>query len=78
MMADTTDELLAMADKIGVARRWLQKGGTPHEHFDICLSKRTMAVRHGAEQVEGRHLALLIASKRLVARAKVDPSVSLR
>ena len=38
MMADTTEELLAMADKIGVDRKWLQAAGTKREHFDICLS----------------------------------------
>lgn len=31
MVADSTDELLAMADRIGVARKWLQKAGTAHE-----------------------------------------------
>lgn len=44
MIADTTQELLRMAQLIGVARHWLQHGGTPREHFDICLSKRKLAV----------------------------------
>ena len=48
MMADTTEELLAMADRIGVARRWLQHAGTPGEHFDIAMSKRELAISHGA------------------------------
>jgi hypothetical protein len=48
MIADTPEELLAMADKIGVNRRWLQEAGTYKEHFDICKSKRALAVRHGA------------------------------
>lgn len=48
MMADTTEELLAMADMIGVARRWLQDAGKPNEHFDIAMSKRAEAIRHGA------------------------------
>ncbi|PZO72645.1 MAG: DUF4031 domain-containing protein [Mesorhizobium amorphae] len=38
MMADTTEELLAMADRIGVSRRWIQHAGTPHEHLDISRS----------------------------------------
>lgn len=36
MIADSSEELLAMADKIGVKRKWLQYPGTKHEHFDIC------------------------------------------
>lgn len=48
MMADTTEELLAMADRIGVARRWLQHAGTPGEHFDIAMSKRATAIAAGA------------------------------
>lgn len=65
MLADTTEELLAMADRIGVARRWLQKAGTPHEHFDIALSKRALAVRYGAEEINSSRLGRLIAIKRL-------------
>lgn len=78
MVADTTDELLAMADKIGVARRWLQKAGTDHEHFDIAMSKRALAVRHGAVEVTRKHLGMLIQSKRLDRMAKADPTMPRR
>lgn len=56
MAADTTEELLEMADKIGVARKWIQKRGTKYEHFDIALSKRAIAVRCGAIEVTRREL----------------------
>lgn len=48
MFADSTGELLEFADKIGVARKWIQKQGTYKEHFDICSSKRTKALALGA------------------------------
>lgn len=64
MVADTTQELLEMADKIGVARRWLQKEGTYHEHFDICLSKRARAVAAGAKEITLRQTGQLIHAKR--------------
>jgi hypothetical protein len=51
LCADTTEELIAMADKIGVARRWIQKRETYKEHFDICLSKRKLAVAEGAKEI---------------------------
>lgn len=52
MFADSHEELVAMADTIGVARRWIQYPGHPvKEHFDICLSKRALAVRAGAQEV---------------------------
>ena len=57
MIADTTDELLAMADKIGVARKWIQKRGTANEHFDIAFSKRALAVQAGAIEITMRELA---------------------
>lgn len=55
MVADTTEELLAMADKIGVQRKWLQpaKGKFP-EHFDVCESKRQAAIEAGAEELQLR------------------------
>lgn len=64
MIADSTDELLAMADKIGVARKWLQKAGTAHEHFDIALSKRDLAVKAGAKEVSMMDLGRIIRARR--------------
>ena len=58
MGADTTEELLAMADKIGVARKWLQCPGTVREHFDIALSKRLLAVINGAREVTQREFVM--------------------
>lgn len=55
MLADTRDELFAMADRIGVARRWYQgfdKASCPH--FDIAKSKRALAIEAGAIEI-GRH-----------------------
>ena len=48
LFADSTDELLAFVDKIGVQRKWIQHAGTYREHFDICTSKRNMALLSGA------------------------------
>lgn len=52
LIADTTDELLAMADKIGVQRKWIQNAGTYREHFDIPLGKKKLALENGAIEVE--------------------------
>lgn len=51
MIADTTQELLEMADKIGVQRKWIQKSGTMWEHFDIAKNKRTLAIKFGAIEI---------------------------
>ena len=49
MWADTLDELLVMADRIGVARKWLQQPPKASwVHFDIALSKKTLALAAGA------------------------------
>jgi hypothetical protein len=64
LMADTTAELLEMADRIGVARRWLQHAGTDREHFDICAAKRTLALAAGAVPVTGRELVAVMRRKR--------------
>lgn len=55
MFADSLDELHAMADAIGVKRKWFQKRrGFPH--YDICKSKRKKAVELGAVEIEWRQL----------------------
>jgi hypothetical protein len=57
MWADTLDELLAMADRIGVARKWIQGhpelsfGKHRHAswvHFDIALAMKATAIEAGA------------------------------
>jgi hypothetical protein len=44
MVADTTAELLAAADRLGLRRAWLQHAGTPLEHFDVTNSVRERAL----------------------------------
>lgn len=66
MLADSLEELHAMADRIGVARRHFQNHGTPH--YDICKSKRVLAVRYGAIELTSRQ-ELVAAMRR--ARAPV-------
>src|SRR3546814_20354420 len=60
MLADTDEELHAMAAHIGVARRWHQKAGTYHSHYDICLAKRAITIRAGAIEIYRRVLAQII------------------
>lgn len=55
MVADTLDELHAMADRIGVARRWYQGPPTGRwMHYDIALSKRAAVVAAGATEIKWR------------------------
>jgi hypothetical protein len=57
MLADSDDELHAMADTIGVARRWWQdpaKKTVSGSHYDIALSKRSLAVAAGAVEITWR------------------------
>ena len=59
MLADSAAELHAMADKIGVARKWFQ-GMASSPHYDICNEKRALAVAAGAQQVTRHQLAEVI------------------
>lgn len=63
MLADTEDELLEMAHLIGVQDKWHQNPGTPRSHFDICLSKRFLAVKAGAIEITMKDAAKLTRSK---------------
>lgn len=49
MIADTPEELHAMADLIGIARRWYQAPPkASFWHYDIAKGKRVLAVGAGA------------------------------
>lgn len=64
MIADTRRELMEMVDKIGVQRKWIQRADTYQEHFDICLSKRKLAVREGAVELTQKELVRRMVCKR--------------
>ncbi|BAP94500.1 hypothetical protein [Aurantimonas phage AmM-1] len=63
MFADSTAELVAMADRIGVARKWIQHAGTPREHFDVAMSKRALAIAAGAKAITRREVGQLLADR---------------
>lgn len=56
MIADTTEELLAIVDAIGVNRKWIQDAGNSFEHFDICLDKKQKAIALGAIEITPKEL----------------------
>ncbi len=62
MIADDLDELHAMAEKIGLRRAWFQdKPG--HPHYDVSKSKRTLAIQHGAVEVEPREIVRILKER---------------
>lgn len=70
MLADTDDELLIMADAIGVLRKYHQEAGTYRSHFDICRSKREKALRAGAIEISQTFLRTLLRRKRAAINAE--------
>lgn len=68
MLADTDAELHDMAAKIGVARKWHQKAGTYHSHYDICLAKRAQAVAAGAIEITQKQVGALLRQKRAASQ----------
>lgn len=59
MIASTDEELREMAQKIGVQQRWHQG-----DHFDICLSKRDLAIKNGAIEITHHQLGAMALIKR--------------
>mgnify|MGYP006921286580 FL=1 len=67
MLADTDEELHAMADKIGVARRWWQSPAkSSGSHYDIALSKRALAVAAGAVEISLKQCAAMNFRRRVL------------
>ena len=59
MLGDSETEVHAMADCIGVARRWYQG-----DHYDICLTKRSQAIKSGAVEISSRQAAAMRRRRR--------------
>lgn len=69
MLADSDAELHAMADKIGVSRKWWQSPlKTSGSHYDIALSKKVLAVAYGAQPITLRQAAAMNARRRITGQ----------
>jgi hypothetical protein len=52
MTADSTEELIEFAVKLGLRQGYIQHIGTWKEHFDVTQGKRAQAVRLGAVEID--------------------------
>lgn len=73
MVADTEEELIEMARKLNLKQEWHQYKGTPKSHFDICKSKRALAVKLGAIPIDRHELVTIIRRKR--EKSVVTPAI---
>lgn len=64
MLADTDEELHAMASAIGVARKWHQKPNTYKSHYDVCKSAREKAIALGAVVIDRKELREILQKRR--------------
>ena len=62
MMADTLEELHTMADTIGIDRKHFQPKSSPH--YDVCKSKRELALKSGALKADKKKIVELIRKYR--------------
>ena len=66
MVADSLAELHAMADALGLARRWFQCPPRVRlPHYDVSLRFRARAISLGAKEIGRREAAVL--ARRLLA-----------
>lgn len=72
MLADTVDELHAMADRIGLKREWFQDPAkdtnvrTPH--YDVCQAMKAKALAAGAVECDRKKVVEIIRKFRAEAR----------
>lgn len=76
LLADTDDELHAMADKIGVARHWWQSPEkTSGSHYDIAKAKRSQALALGAIAITWRQAGAMNTRRRITGQLG-DPATA--
>jgi hypothetical protein len=69
MVADTVEELHTMAATIGHKREWFQPS-PPHTiaHYDLTASRRLLAIKAGAIEIDRHKLVDLIRRQRAEVR----------
>ncbi|WP_186042216.1 DUF4031 domain-containing protein [Burkholderia gladioli] len=68
LIADSTEELLAMVREIGVNPKWIQHAGTRDEHFDITTVKRAAAIIAGAVPITYRQCSAMNKRRRVTGQ----------
>ncbi len=53
LFADSLEELHLFVDKLGINRKYFQKNAS-FPHYDICLSKKELALKNGAIELKTR------------------------
>jgi hypothetical protein len=64
LLADTHDELVAFADRLGLKPEWIKKAGLPTEHYLVADIKRDGALRMGAIPMKSSEVLALVVAKR--------------
>lgn len=64
LTADTEEELVAFAKRIGCSAGWLQHSRTGMPHFDLTARMRDKAIEHGAVQINRDKVVELIRRHR--------------
>lgn len=78
MLADSDDELHAMADAIGVARRWWQSPEkTSGSHYDIALSKKALALSAGAIEITWKQAGAMNLRRKTTGQLG-DPTTAMQ
>jgi len=77
MTADTKEELISFAQAIGMSAEWFQtckrKCGPEgkeciHWHFDLTQSRRAMAVRAGAKEINMHEMSNILTARRALQK----------
>lgn len=72
LIADSVDELMEFAVGMGLQVAWFQAKSTPH--FDLTSEARTVAVEHGAVELDQRQFVAKIRELRKLRLADDDHS----
>lgn len=77
LTADTTEELVSFARKIGMKPQWIQHAGTWKEHFDVTENRRLKAVEQGAVEIGYRDSIVFLQAKknRLIEEKDRNPTL---
>jgi len=68
MIADTDEELYKMIDKIGVQKKWKH-----NDHYDICLSKKKLAIKNGAIEITAFEMGKINYLKKMRKHRNIKP-----